>query len=283
MNETVDRAQRRVARRLELAGLVEAQLEARRLVGWAAQLDPAGLICARNDCLDDQAARRLDAALDHRLLRRPLAHLEGWTEFYSLHLKTDARALIPRSDSECVVDLALDHLDARAPARIADLGTGSACLLLAVLSKRPFASGVGIDASAAAISLARENAASCGLGARSVFTCADWAGWDGWSECDLVICNPPYIASWEIAGLAPEVRDHEPRLALDGGRDGLDAYREIISLGGRHMAHGAALVLEIGHTQRESVAELLTSTRFDSLSFRTDLEGRDRAIAAIKP
>jgi release factor glutamine methyltransferase len=283
VNETLDRAQRRVARRLALAGIIEAQLEARRLVGWAAQLAPAGLICARNDCLDDQAVRRLEAALDHRLSRRPLAHLEGWTEFYGLRLKTDARALIPRSDSECVVDLALDCLKAGAPARIADLGTGSACLLLAVLSKRPLASGIGIDASAAAISLARENAVSCGLDARALFSSVDWADWDGWSECDLVICNPPYIAAAEIAGLAPEVRDHEPTLALNGGQDGLEAYREIISLGARHMACGAPLVLEIGHTQRESVAELLTSEGFDSLAFRTDLEGRDRAIAGFKP
>lgn len=283
MSETLGAALKRTAAALAAAGIDEARSEARRLIGWATGLDAAGLIAREDERLDPDGARRLDAALGHRLNRRPLAHLEGWTEFHGLALRTDARALIPRSDSECVVDLAQDHLRDDEPALIADLGTGSGCLLLALLSRFPLLQGVGIDESADALALARDNAAGLGLVARASFTCARWSDWQGWKDCDLIVSNPPYIATDEIAALQPEVRDHEPRLALAGGPDGLGAYREIVAIAGQAMKTGAVLVLEIGHDQRRAVTELLESLGFADIVLRRDLEGRDRAISALKP
>ena len=282
MSETIGQALARVAGELAGAGIDEARIEARRLVGWAAGLDGAGLISQADTPLGEGASAALARGIAHRMARRPLAHLEGWTEFYGLRLKADPRALIPRSDSECVVELALENLPAGAPARIADLGTGSGCLLLALLAARPDATGEGIDESADAIALARENARALGPD-RATWRAMGWRDWAHWAFCDLIISNPPYIRSGEIAALQPEVRDHEPRLALDGGPDGLAAYREIVALAGERMKPGAALVFEIGHDQREPVAALLESAGFANLTFRRDLAGRDRAISALRP
>lgn len=282
MSETVGEALGRVARELTRAGLDEGRLEARRIMAWATGLDGAGLISRERDLLPETARAALEKGLAHRLARRPLAHLEGWTHFRGLRLKSDARALVPRSDSECVVDLALEHLPEGRGARIGDLGTGSGCLLLALLAARALATGTGIDQSAGAIALARENAGSLGLSGRARFEQVGWAGWSGWQVCDLIIANPPYIATAELEALAPEVRDHDPREALDGGPDGLAAYREIVSLGAARMARGAVLVLETGHDQRASVSAILESSGFDQLACRQDLEGRDRAICALR-
>ncbi len=283
MSETIGEALRRVAGELTRAGLDDPRLEARRIVAWAAGLDGAGLISRECDPVSETIRDALESGLAHRLARRPLAHLEGWTDFRGLRLKSDARALVPRSDSECVVDLALERLPAGRRAAIADLGTGSGCLLLALLDARPLASGTGIDRSAGAIALARENCILCGVSERAEFQQASWVDWPGWQACDLIISNPPYIASDVLDTLAPEVGEHEPRAALDGGRDGLDAYREIVSLGAARMTPGATMVLEIGHDQRDPVSALLESAGFTDLTFRRDLEGRDRAICALRP
>jgi len=266
-------------RRLREAGLDEAKEEARRLVADVLGTDTAGLISRSHDAPPPGLAARLDPLLKRRAAREPIAHILGHTEFYGLYLFTDERALIPRSDSEAVVELALERVPS-GPGIIADLGTGSGCLLLAMLSQRPDLTGIGIDASADAIALADANAHENGFGEIAHLRHITWTDWTGWGEADLVVSNPPYIARDEIAALAPEVRDHDPRLALDGGADGLDAYREIIALGATRMKPGAWLVLETGHDQRAPVAALLEQNGFTDIESRTDLGGNHRALAA---
>ncbi|MBO6695449.1 MAG: peptide chain release factor N(5)-glutamine methyltransferase, partial [Henriciella sp.] len=199
-----------------------------------------------------------------------------------LELWSDGRALIPRADSECVVDLALMQIPEDAAWHLADLGTGSGALLAALLSQRQRASGAAVEQSAAAISLANENFETLNLTGRVQLVQSAWADWAGWDRCDLIISNPPYIASDVIPDLAPEVRDFDPMDALDGGPDGLAAYREIIALGGERMRSGAHLVLEIGYDQNSAVTDLLGSAGFVQLEHRKDLSGNDRAIAAKK-
>ncbi|MCR9194724.1 MAG: peptide chain release factor N(5)-glutamine methyltransferase, partial [Hyphomonas sp.] len=221
-------------------------------------------------------------AVGMRADRQPFAHIAGRVDFYGLELWSDGRALIPRADSECVVDLALMKIPEDAAWHLADLGTGTGALLAVLLSQRPRASGTAVEQSAAAISLADENFETLNLTGRVQLVHSSWAEWSGWDRCDLIISNPPYIASDVIPDLAPEVRDFDPMDALDGGPDGLAAYREIIALAGDRMTSGARLVLEIGFDQKGAVTELLGSAGFVQLEYRRDLGGNDRAIAAVK-
>lgn len=266
-------------RRLAEAGIDEARLEARLIARHVTGLETAGLIARAQDPAPPGLAAALDPLLKRRAGREPLAHILGVTDFFGLELYSDARALIPRADSECVVELALECLP-DGPARVADLGTGSGCLLLALLSQRGGLTGTGIDASGEAIALARANAEKTGLTARAEFLHLSWAEWQGWGEAALIISNPPYISSAIVETLERDVKDHEPRAALDGGPDGLAAYHEIIGLGVKTMQPGAWLVLEIGYDQREAVSALLTDAGFTDLSHCRDLGGRDRGIAA---
>ena len=212
-----------------------------------------------------------------------MQHILGTTEFYGLEFLSDARALIPRPDSEIVVETALECISREQPAFIADLGMGSGCLLAVLLTNRPLARGEGVEASDAAATLAGENLTRLGLADRSLVHRGSWTGWQNWAEADLIISNPPYIASAEIEGLMPEVREYDPMSALDGGKDGLDAYREIIGLAAQGMKQGAWLVFEIGFDQKEAVSALLDQAGFDEIPCRKDLSGNDRAIAAKRP
>ncbi|MGB2573243.1 MAG: peptide chain release factor N(5)-glutamine methyltransferase [Henriciella sp.] len=275
-------AMQQAAQRLMAAG-VEAPLSmARNLLKWATGFSAIDLIQREPDAMSAEHARQYETAIRHVEARRPVAHLTGTADFYGLVIKSDHRALIPRPDSEVVIDLALEKLPEKKPVRILDLGTGSGCLLLALLSRRPLAQGVGIDASADALSLARENASLLHMTDRARFDIGNWSSPDAWQTADLVISNPPYIATSHIAALAPEVRDHDPGLALDGGKDGLDAYREIISLAARHLKPGASLVLEIGFDQKSDVSGLLVAAGLTITGHRTDLGKNDRAIGAIR-
>lgn len=266
-------------RRLTDAGLDEAKLEARWLVAHVLGVAPTILITRAQYAPPPGLTTALAPLLKRRAAREPLAHIIGTTEFFGLPFKTDTRALIPRSDSEIVVELALDVLPADAT-HIADLGTGTGCLAIALLAQRPGVSATVVDASADALALAGENAALNDVADRFASFEGSWTDWTGWVAADLVISNPPYIASDVIGTLAPEVRDHDPHMALDGGADGLAAYREIITLAAAQMQSGAWLVLEIGYDQREAVTDLLAAAGFADLRHRKDLGGNDRAIAA---
>ncbi|MCA8899788.1 MAG: peptide chain release factor N(5)-glutamine methyltransferase [Hyphomonas sp.] len=273
---------REAAQRLGRAGIEEARLEARLLMLAASGLTAAGLISAERDEVPPGIAARFEAMIAERETRRPLQHIVGTVCFYGLDLLCDDRALIPRPDSEIVVEAALALLPEDRPVRVADLGTGSGCLLAALLSARPLASGEGVEASHEAAALARENLAGLGLDPRAGIFDGSWTEWEGWPAADLIISNPPYIASAGIATLAPEVRAHDPLAALDGGADGLDAYREIVSLAAAGMKPGAALVFEIGHDQKDAVCRLMSGAGFSAIGTAQDLGGNDRAVWGLK-
>lgn len=268
--------------RLKEAQIEEPAQNARRLLCATMGVAPTALIARELDAASHDHAQRFEEVLRRRLGREPLAHILGETSFYDLELDCDGRALIPRADSECVIDLALRYVPRRACSDILDLGTGSGCLLLALLSQRPGTKGIGVDISAAAIALARQNADRTGLSDRVEFYHNSWYDFSDWHTADLVISNPPYIQQDIIPTLTPEVRDHDPRLALDGGHDGLTAYRELIALARHRMKEHAVLVLEIGYDQDQSVSGLLTGSGFEIIGRRQDLSGQDRALAACQ-
>tara|TARA_R100000365_G_C2748472_1_gene80085 strand:+ start:12185 stop:13021 length:837 start_codon:yes stop_codon:yes gene_type:complete len=271
------------AAQLQAAGIDTARLEARWLLGHVAGLQTSDIIVLGRDIVPTQDCEAFRAVIARRVAHVPIQHILGTTEFYGLEFLCDARALIPRPDSECVVEEALKRIPADRPVLVADLGTGSGCLLAALLANRPHAQGRGVEANLAAASLARENLAKLGLSDRADIFEGSWANWQGWGEADLIISNPPYIASAEIDSLMPEVHAHDPMDALDGGPDGLVAYRQIISLAAAHMKCGAWLVFEIGHDQREAVSTLLQEAGFAAIDSSKDLGGNDRAVWAQLP
>jgi release factor glutamine methyltransferase len=212
-----------------------------------------------------------------------MAHILGRQGFWTLDLEVSGATLVPRADSEAVVEAALGAFaDRSAIRRVLDLGTGTGALLLAVLAEAPGAWGVGVDLAPAAARLALRNAAANGLADRAAFLAGDWdAALSG--AFDLVVSNPPYIASGEVSGLMPEVALHEPPLALDGGADGLDAYRRIIARLPGLLAAGGRAVLELGAGQRAAVEAIAAGHGLASLGARHDLGGIERALVLAAP
>jgi release factor glutamine methyltransferase len=216
-----------------------------------------------------------------RLAREPVARLLGRKEFWGLPLKVNAETLLPRPETETVVEAALTAIDGtnrRARAlRVADLGTGSGALLLALLSELPNAFGVGTDISFAALRCARDNATALGLSARASFVACDY-GSALRGPVDILVSNPPYVARADIAGLQAEVRDFDPRRALDGGPDGLDGYRAIASHAAPLLAPDGILVLELGHGQLGPVTSIFAPAGLAPVAPRYDLAGIARAL-----
>ena len=284
--QTVETARRALTARFKSGRIDSAELDARILVGATLDLDLTGVIAAASRLLTSEESIRLQDFARRRLSGEPIARILGLKEFWGLPLKLSAATLVPRPDTETVVELALQMMRAapdRGPRlRIADIGTGSGAILLALLSELPEACGFGTDISVAALRTASTNAARLGLAPRAVFVACDYAvALSG--PFDLIVSNPPYIRSAEIAGLAIEVRDHDPRRALDGGTDGLDAYRVLVPQAARLLARGGALVVEMGHGQSEEVEGLMTAA---GLTLRgppkADLAGIRRALAGRK-
>lgn len=223
---------------------------------------------------------QLKQMINRRVDGEPLQHILGKTSFYGLELKCDHRALVPRQDSETVVDVCLELIDTDSNQSIADIGTGSGCILLALLSQRANLMGIGIDISEDAISLAKENSIFNDLHSRTTLLRSDWSDWDGWKDCSLIVCNPPYIASDQIPNLAKDVRDADPRIALDGGNDGLSCIKEVSRIGRKRMKPRTWLVLEIGYDQGVSVPKILKENNFTNICVRKDLSGHDRVVVA---
>lgn len=265
---------------LRAAGISDARREARHLLAVAGGPSGAALITAEQALVPGAVHTRFAELLNRRAGHEPLQHIEGTCGFFGLTLACDRRALVPRPDSETVVEAALARIPEGGDVRIADLGTGSGCILLAILTNRPRATGVGVEADMEAADLAEQNAAQLALSARAGIVRQSWADWRDWEDMDLVVSNPPYIARAEIDTLAPEVREHDPRAALDGGVDGLDAYREIAALGAASMRRRAWLVLEIGHDQGQNVPALLADRGFSDISVAKDFGGNDRVVCA---
>lgn len=271
---TVAEAIRFGAVRLLAAGIDNPRLEARLLLAHALGCEPIALIRDLTASIDTDA---YDTLLHRRANHEPLAYLVGRREFWSLDLAVSPATLIPRPDSETVVEAALAAWDGRqGPCRVLDLGTGTGCLLLAILHDIPDAFGVGVDRAPAAAALAATNAARIGLADRATFVAGDWANSLN-GRFDLIVGNPPYIPTQEIGTLMPEVGHHEPALALDGGADGLTAYRAIIPYLTALLAEGGTAVLELGAGQDRAVGQLARTFGFTA-SFRSDLAGIARAI-----
>ena len=268
--------------------LKEADIEAPRLDALLLLSHASGLAVDRLRIdadleLPPEAAAGFAALLERRLEREPVSHLLGRREFWSLEFAVSRDVLDPRPDSETLIAAVLEQIgDRRADLRLIDFGTGSGCLLLTLLHELPNAKGLGIDRSPAALAVARTNAVALGLAARATFREGDW-GRDVDGGFDILISNPPYIESGAIAGLAPEVAKHEPLLALDGGADGLDAYRQLMPDLGRLAAPDALIALEIGRGQDGAVAGMLAAAGFGAIAAKPDLAGIVRVLLACKP
>ncbi len=258
-----------ITSRLTEAGIEEPRREARLLLAAAQGVNAAGLLL-----LDEVDRARFEPLVARRAAREPLAYILGRKEFWGLNFTVSPATLIPRPDTETLVEAVLAL--GTAPARVLDLGTGTGCLLLAVLSEFPAAFGVGVDISPEAAALAAGNAQALGLAGRAAFCVGDWAAaLDG--TFDLVLSNPPYIPGADIPHLMPEVAGFEPSSALDGGADGLAAYRKILADLPRLLAENGAAVLELGVGQAPDVAVLAERAGFTTTT-RADLGGVERAI-----
>jgi release factor glutamine methyltransferase len=279
---TVAQARRAAADRLRERGFDSPDLDARLLVGQALGLDHTALAAQSARRLTAAEAAALDALLARRLAHEPVARILGTKEFWSLPLRITSAVLVPRPETETVVEAVLAVAERGRPLRIADLGVGSGAILLALLSELPAAFGVGTDRDTRALGVAHDNARRLGLAARAGFVACDFgtALADG---CDVVVSNPPYIPTQDIATLAPEVCDHDPRAALDGGSDGLAAYRAIAADAARLLAVGGWLAVEIGVGQDAAVSALLAAQGLALAGApRRDLAGHPRVIVARK-
>jgi len=272
----------RAGQALRAAAIEAPRQEARLLLAHS-------LACREEDLLRDpraavpaEAAARFATLLRGRLDHAPIAYLLGEAEFWSLSFRVSPATLIPRPDTESLVEAALEAFpDRAAPLRLLDLGTGTGCLLLATLTEYPAATGLGTDRIPAAAALARENARRLGLADRARFLAADWAAPLA-ARFDLILSNPPYIESAAIPGLMPDVARHEPASALDGGGDGLAAYRRLAAILPGLLAPGGRAILELGQGQRPAVEALARAAGLAPIACRPDLAGIDRALVLAR-
>ncbi|SFJ02719.1 peptide chain release factor N(5)-glutamine methyltransferase [Bradyrhizobium sp. Gha] len=283
---SIESARRALTARLQAAGIEEPSLDARLLVGAVLGLDLTGLITQAARYLTPEEATRLEGYAQRRLAHEPVARILGVREFWGLPFRLSEATLVPRPDTETVVELALEifrerTISGRRP-RIADIGTGSGAILLALLHEIPDAFGVGTDLSLSALDTARGNADALGLADRAAFVACSYASALG-GPFDLIVSNPPYIPAGEIPKLSIEVRKHDPHLALDGGNDGYDAYRALIPQAAERLVPGGALIVEVGRGQVGDIETLMAAA---ALSIdrppRSDLAGIPRAVSARK-
>jgi len=279
----VSEALHHVAQSFRTSGVEEAEADARVLIGHALHLDRARLIAQSDRILEAREVTVISALATRRLRREPVSRIVGQKEFWSLPISVTPDVLVPRPETETVVEAALDFVIRSGlrleKLRVLDIGTGSGALLLALLNELKNAVGTGTDVSSAALDVARANAARCRLDSRCNFVVCDIAtGVEG--PFDLVVSNPPYIAHDEIETLAPEVCDYDPQIALDGGQDGLDAYRSIAGDAKRILAPGGRLFVELGAGQNEEVRSLFTKAGLSPGIPRKDLAGIPRVLGA---
>jgi release factor glutamine methyltransferase len=280
---TVVEAQRMMADTFRLFGIDSPETDARALLCAALQLTRAQLIAQSDRILEAREVSAASALAARRAKREPVARILGRKEFWSLPLEVTPDVLVPRPETETVVEAALDWVKGSGvraeKLRILDIGTGSGALVLALLQELPEAFGVATDISPAAITVARENAERHKLAARCIFVVCNIAEALG-GLFDLIVSNPPYIARGAIPGLDPEVREFDPKLALDGGTDGLDAYRAIAVAAPSLLRPGGRLILELGFGQERPVRALISAVGLSIEAVRADLAGIPRALVA---
>ena len=278
MSTTVGAALSDAAARLAAAGIESARLDARLLLAAATGRTAEQIVARPDASLSQQDEDAFSTLIARRMRREPVAQLLSHREFWSLDFVTTRDTLTPRPDTETIVEAALKLFPDRGAAlRILDLGTGTGCLLAALLSEYPKASGVGTDSSPAAAAVAARNIAALGLAARAVVAVAHWDD-SVEGQFGLIVSNPPYIATVELARLDPEVSTFEPRAALDGGADGLDAYRDLAPRLARRLAPVGFAILEIGVGQADDVSAICIAAGLQVHGRACDLAGRERCV-----
>ncbi len=287
---TLGGAIRRLTEVFREAELGSAQLDARILAAEACGLSPGDSILKPDAALSGEEAQRIADFAARRLAREPVSRILGRREFWGLSFSISPDTLDPRPETELLVETVLDYAKAEdhasAPLRLLDLGTGSGCILAALLAELPQAQGIGLDRSPAALEVARDNLSRLGLLDRASFLCANWMSAIGGGAFDVIVCNPPYIAPLEICQLEPEVRAFDPYLALNGGVDGLEAYRIVVPQAFAALRQGGVLAVEIGYGQGQAVRDLMEQCApdagFSAVRVLKDLGGASRAVAGVR-
>ncbi len=266
--------------RLMLANIETPDLDARILIAYGLRLDRAQLLSHRDQILTEQQLRLLSVLIECRARREPIARIMRQREFWSLSFNLNEATLEPRPDSETLIEVALKQIqDRRNLLHILDIGTGTGCLLLSLLHELPHATGLGVDIAERAIEQAQENAQILKLLPRATFKTNNWVV--GIQDSfDIIISNPPYIAHDVIPTLQPEVRDYDPTLALNGGKDGLNAYRHTIPHLPKLLKPQGFVIMEIGYDQARAVTALFKISGFKKISAHKDLGGNDRCLLA---
>lgn len=263
---------------MRAAGLDTPVLDARLIVQHALGISWDTLYLKEDQDLTGDERARLEGELARRAAHEPVSRIVGRRHFWTLDLAVSPDTLDPRADTETLIEAVVSAIpDRTRPLRVLDLGTGTGAILLALLTEYPNATGLGVDLSEGALAIARINADSHGLAERVSFVSGNWAE-NLSGQFDLIVSNPPYIAKRDLAGLPPEVREHDPMLALDGGTDGLDAYRALMPAIRALLAAGGMAVLEIGAGQADDVCRVGRDCGFEQSARRADLGGIERAL-----
>ncbi|MFC0634531.1 peptide chain release factor N(5)-glutamine methyltransferase [Brevundimonas balnearis] len=277
MSETLLTAWKAAQGRLKTGRIDSPAIDARLLLEAATGASRLDILTDPYRAVPEDQLQALDAMVERRLRREPVSRILGRKGFWKILVNVTPDVLSPRADTEVILDVILKARAERDSFTACDLGTGSGAILLALLAERPAARGVGTDVSSEALAVARENAANLDLDGRATFIRTDWAAGFADDSFDVVVSNPPYIPSGEIPGLDPEVRDHDPHLALDGGADGLDAYRALAPEIARILKPGGTYAVEIGWDQGPAVRALFEAAGLEAKIVR-DLGDRDRVI-----
>jgi release factor glutamine methyltransferase len=257
-------------------------IDARLLLEAAAPVSRADILSDPHRALSPEAEARFEAFVERRARREPVSLILGRKGFWTLMLGVAPGVLTPRPETETILDVVLPLYPAERALNVLDLGVGSGAIVLSILAERPLAKGLGIDVSEEALAVARDNAAQLGLAGRLALLRGDWTAGLEAASFDLVVSNPPYIATAEIETLAPEVRAHDPRAALDGGPDGLAAYRRLAPEILRVLKAGGRFAVEIGADQAGAVQALFAAAGAVEIATHKDLAGRDRVVAGLK-
>lgn len=267
---------------LKAVGVDQPSIDANLMLQAAAGITRADVLTDPYRELTPEQQATFDDYVGQRSRRRPISHILGRKGFWKIMLSVTPDVLTPRPDTESILDVVLPAFPENMPFQMLDLGVGSGAIMLAILAERPAAKALGIDSSSEALAVAKENAANLDLNNRAAFLRGDWTAGLGDAQFDLVVSNPPYIPTADIDTLDPEVRDHEPRLALDGGPDGLDAYRLLAPEILRVLKPGGMFAVEIGHDQSAAVEALFKAAGGDQVRTTKDLGTRDRVVTGFK-
>ncbi len=275
---------RQTAGKLAEAGVVEPMREASSLLGYVLGRDRTFLIAHPEYVLSEREAAGLSNVTDRRAAREPFQYIVGKQEFYGLDMLVDPDVLIPRPETELLVERGLDFLRSSKGKRFCEIGVGSGCVTVAILVNEPEATTAALDISEKAIAVARTNAERHGVADRATFLRSDvFSSFNAnASDLDLIVSNPPYISAAAMDGLQPEVRDHEPHAALSDNSDGLGIIRQIIRDSPQFLRRGGALMLEIGHGQEPEVRAMFDTAEWESANVYDDLAGIPRVITAIR-